>query len=246
MVDQKLGLQRNGSLSPPGESHQQTVKRDRPIQSSYRANYSLISTTDTITLSEADRLLPLGAWDGCMMANLASSQDSVRVATLFKRWRPAIVILSVHASLSRNETLALLPLGIPTSYQKKMMTVCHQSVGGVTSTVWCFIHYTRWTGLISYPSIMTSITLPRTLQTALSDTFGLARGATLDARSGIQPPEAIGILSSSTGAGLFLYFLESRSPQTCSASPLRRCTYGSWLIRYFPKPAYFGRLKRVS
>ncbi len=46
---------------------------------------------------------------------------------------------------------------------------------------------------------MTSISLPRSLQTALSDTYGAAKGATLEVRSGINPPEAIGILSSSTG-----------------------------------------------
>ncbi len=130
----------------------------------------LVSTTDTVTSSDAYQLLPLGVWDGCMVANLTSSQDSIIAASLFKRWRPAIVILSVHASLSRNDTLALLPSGIPASYQKKMITVCHRSVGGVTSASWRFVHYTRWTGLILYPSIMMSISLPRSLQTALSDT----------------------------------------------------------------------------
>jgi hypothetical protein len=46
---------------------------------------------------------------------------------------------------------------------------------------------------------MTSISLTRSLQTALSDRYGAAKGATLEVRLGINPPEAIGILSSSTG-----------------------------------------------
>jgi hypothetical protein len=65
-----------------------------------------------------------------MVANLTSIQDSEMVSTLFKQWHPAIIILSVHASLSRNDTLALLPSGVPGFYQKKMITVCHGKVGG--------------------------------------------------------------------------------------------------------------------
>jgi hypothetical protein len=93
----------------------------------------LVSSTKTTTSRDAYSLLPFGAWDGCMVASLTSFQDSDVVATLFKRWHPAIVILSVHGSLSRNDTLALLPSGVPSFYQKKMITVCHKNVGGVTS-----------------------------------------------------------------------------------------------------------------
>jgi hypothetical protein len=159
----------------------------------------LVSSTNTTTSRDAYLLLPLGAWDGCMAANLTLSQDSDIVATLFKQWRPAIVILSVHASLSRNDTLALLPSGLPLFYQKKMITVCHENVGGVTSASWHFVHYTRWMGFLSYPSIMTSISLPCLLQTALSDMNGAARGATFEVRLGTNPPEAIGVLSSYVG-----------------------------------------------
>ena len=118
------------------------------------------------------------------------------VATLFKRWRPAIVILSIHGALSRNHTLALLPSGLPPFYQKKMITLRHANVGGVTSATWRFVHYTRWIGSISYPSIMTSISMARSLQTALSDTNGAARGANFETRLGMDPPEAIGVLTS--------------------------------------------------
>ncbi len=139
----------------------------------------LISTTTSTTSYDAYRSLLLGAWDGCMVANLTSSQDAVMVATLFKRWRPAIVILSIHGALSRNDTLALLLSGLPPFYQKKMITLCHANVGWVTSATWRFVHYTRWIGSILYPSIMTSISIPRSLQMALSDTNGAARGCEL-------------------------------------------------------------------
>ena len=102
----------------------------------------LISAATSTTSYDAYHLLPLGPWDGCMVANLATSQDALMVATLFKRWRPAIVILSIHGGLSRNETLALLPSGLPPFYQKKMITVRHANVGGVTSATWRFVHYT--------------------------------------------------------------------------------------------------------
>jgi hypothetical protein len=95
-----------------------------------------------------------------MVANLTSIQDSKMVSTLFKQGRPAIVILSVHASLSRNDTLALLPPGVPAFYQKKMITVRHEKVREVTSASWQFVHYTQWTGILSYPLIITSISLP--------------------------------------------------------------------------------------
>ncbi len=59
---------------------------------------SLVTSTTTTTSHDAYLLQPIEPWDGCMFVNLITIQDSDMVATLFKRWRPAIVVLSVHAN----------------------------------------------------------------------------------------------------------------------------------------------------
>jgi hypothetical protein len=86
-------------------------------------------------------LLPCGPWDGCLAANLLTSEDAGLTSNLFKQWCPAIVILSIPGTISRANTLKLLPVGLPGFYQKKMLTFHHPAVGGVMSTTWQFIHY---------------------------------------------------------------------------------------------------------
>ena len=136
----------------------------------------LLTTVPITTPQDAHTLLPLGPWEGCMLANLASPQDSDLLSSLFKQWRPAIAILSIHGSRSQVDTISMLPSALPAFYQKKMITICHQDIGGVTSARWRLIHYTRWQGVQSCPSLMTRETLPPTLQMALSDTIGATRG----------------------------------------------------------------------
>ena len=133
--------------------------------------------TPTTTPQDTLLLLPLGPWNGCLLANIASGLETQLASTLFKQWRPAVAIISIHASFSRSDTIAMLPTGLPPFYHKKTTTLCHASIGGITSAVWRFVHYSRWEGIISYPSLMTRDTLPCTLQTSLSDTNGGARGA---------------------------------------------------------------------
>jgi hypothetical protein len=156
-----------------------------------------ISITPTTTPQGTSSFAP-GPWDVCMLANIATPQDSLLVSSLFKRWHPAIAILSTHSSLSRIDTIAMLPLGLPTFYHKNMITLRHVTIGGVSSGLWRFTHYMRWVGIVSYPSLMTSDNLPCILQTALSDTNGGARGVSFEPRLGLDVPSlAIGVLSSS-------------------------------------------------
>ena len=144
-----------------------------------------VSLTPTTTPQDGLRLLPLGPWDGCLLATIATASETQLITALFKRWRPAIAILSIHSSFSRRDTIEMLPAGLPLFYHKKMMTFRHSAIGGVSTSSWRFIHYTRWGDVISYPSLMTSENLPRFLQTALSDTLGGVRGATFEPRSGL-------------------------------------------------------------
>jgi hypothetical protein len=54
---------------------------------------------------------------------------------------------------------------------------------------------------VSYPLLMTSDNLSLVLQTALSDTVGGAKGVTFKLQEGLDPPKAIGVISSSPSQG---------------------------------------------
>jgi hypothetical protein len=181
----------------------------------------LLTLMPATTPQDAHQLLPLGPWDGCMLANLATPKDSELVASLFKQWCPAIAILWVHLLISRSDTIAMLPSALPLFYHKKMITVHHNTIGGVTTASWRFIHYTRWPDTISYPSLMTGDNLPWTLQTALSDTFGVPRGATFESQMGLDPSMGIGFLSSSSKGRRIPVFLGEAVGTDLSIIPYR-------------------------
>jgi hypothetical protein len=92
----------------------------------------VLTLMPAITPRDAHQLLPLGSWDGCMFANHATPEDSELVASLFKQWRPAIAILSVHLAISRSDTIAMLPSPLPPFHHKKMITGHHNAIGGVS------------------------------------------------------------------------------------------------------------------
>ena len=165
------------------------------IPDRYKDIRHLLNPMPTITPDKALLLPPLGPWDGCLFANLASLRDSNLVTLLFKRWRPAIAILSIPSTLSRAEITALLPTELPKFYKKKILTCRHTAVGGVTTASRRFIHYTRWADILLYPSLMTRVAIPRNLQTALADTYGAAPGRTFETRVGLDFPEAIGLMT---------------------------------------------------
>ena len=116
----------------------------------------------------------------------------------------------------------MLPSPLLPFYHKKMITVHHNAIGGVTSASWRFIHYTRWPDTISYPSLMTSDNLPWTLKTALSDMFGAARGATFELRMGLDPSMGIGFLSSSSEGCHIPVFLGDAVGLDVSIIPYRK------------------------
>ncbi|KAL3816710.1 hypothetical protein ACHAXA_009149, partial [Cyclostephanos tholiformis] len=151
----------------------------------------LVTATPTMAFDRGYDLPPRGPWDRCLATNVLTSEDARVMAALFKRWRLALGILSIPGTLSRSETLSLLPCDLPSFYQKKIITARHSGIGGVTSSVWRFVFYSRWSDAIPPPSIMMGQAIPRTLQMALSDVVGACIW------DGEQPPEAIGIVLSS-------------------------------------------------
>jgi hypothetical protein len=102
----------------------------------YKNIRRLVLTIPTMAPHLGYDLAPHGPWDGCLAANLLTPEDASLTATLFKRWRPAIVILSKPATISRADTFKLLPVGLPAFYEKKMLTFHYPAVGGVTSATW--------------------------------------------------------------------------------------------------------------
>jgi hypothetical protein len=137
-----------------------------------------------------------------MFANIHTSDNAKLFASLFACWRPAIAVISMHAGLLKADTISLLPKDVLPIYMKRLVTVPHTAVGGVTVASRRFAHYMRWTDAILWPSLMTSYVLPQTLQTALADTYGASQGASFEPRAAMILPEVRGVLSSSTGHAL--------------------------------------------
>jgi hypothetical protein len=159
----------------------------------------ILSKLPTITLQEALSLEPLGPWDGCMFANIRTSQDLKLFAMLFGCWHPAIAVISMDYTLLKADTISLMPLDVLPSCKKRLITVAHTAIGGVTSTSCRFEYYTRWPDTISHPLLMTRDVLPWMLQMALLDMFGASQGAAFEPQASMTPPEAVGVLSSSSG-----------------------------------------------
>jgi hypothetical protein len=101
--------------------------------------------------------------------------------------------------LLRADIISLLPIKPPPNYKKRMITLAHTAIGGVSSASCYFVYYTRWPDAISNSLLMTSNVLPQMLQTALSDTYGASPGTVFEPRGGMTPPKAVGVLSSSSG-----------------------------------------------
>ena len=158
---------------------------------------ALVTTAPTMVLDLAYLLPPCGPWDGCLAANIITTEDARVISVLFKQWLPAVSILSIPGALSRSDTLILLPVGLPSFYQKKIITVHHPGVSSVTSTTWQFMVYSQWIDVIPTFSIMTDQALWWTLQTALSDVVGASGECNFEYWEGVQPPEAIGTVTSS-------------------------------------------------
>ena len=137
----------------------------------------------------------------------------------------------------------MLAPALPAFYQKKMITICHQDIGGVMSARWRFIHYTHWQGVQSCPLLLTRDTLPWTLQTALTDTIGATRGRTFELRTGLDPPEAIGVLSSSPQAHPKLVYSGDAERPDLSTIPLRDRYIWVWAHSVFSKTPVLRQAK---
>jgi hypothetical protein len=76
-------------------------------------------------------------------------------------------------------------------------------------------------------SIMTGQALPRTLQTALSDVVGAAGECNFEYREGVQPPKAIGIVTSSGTQDSSPLLAATPLVSTYMCFPSRKCIFRS-------------------
>ena len=97
---------------------------------------ALVTTTPTGALDLAYLLPPCGPWDGCLAANIITIEDARATSVLFKQWLPAVTWHPFNPwNPLRTETLRLLPVGLPSFYQKKIIMVHHLGIDRVTSSV---------------------------------------------------------------------------------------------------------------
>ena len=132
----------------------------------------LVSNTRTTTVASAFSMPPMTHWEGLLVSTICSDVDAKLVVRLFDRWAPWIAIFAFPSHFNRRKVAKSLPA--PQSrYEKKTFFCHHDQLGGVTTSSWHFVHLSRLIAQPSQPTLMTMVTYPRHLQTALDD---VARG----------------------------------------------------------------------
>ena len=131
----------------------------------------LVSLSTTTTVSEALLLPPVSNWNGLLLSTVCSAEDAALVFRMFENWQPWIAIVAFPSDFTRRKMAALIP-AINSKYSRRLYTIKHHQVGGVTSSVWHIGHWNRMTNQACRPSLMTMEFFPRPLQTALDDTKG--------------------------------------------------------------------------
>jgi hypothetical protein len=106
-----------------------------------------------------------------VFATARTLKDRTLIADLFKAWLPGECIIATHGSLSRRETMELVPEHT-SHYRFKISQARHSSFGGATTSVWNIIHLSRVTTPIAVQELMTREHYPQPLQASLDDTEG--------------------------------------------------------------------------
>jgi hypothetical protein len=125
-----------------------------------------------------------------MLATVRCDEDTQAADTLIDAWHPLIVVIAHPGSLSRTERKRLLGKlllnheGSSTDnkpYHRRNVKCSHTELGGVTTSVWHFVHLVRSSHPeLSQEAIMMTPEFSRSLQTALQDTVGELKGRTVE------------------------------------------------------------------
>ncbi|KAL7527269.1 hypothetical protein ACHAXR_004033, partial [Thalassiosira sp. AJA248-18] len=149
----------------------------------------LVSRFSTTAVSAALTMPPMGDWDGLMLATVNREDEATLVNRMFDAWQPWIAIIAYPPRLSRSAVLRLGP-HLRSSYEKRTIKCRHTDVGGVTTSSWTLLHFSRLRSQSSRPSLMTMKVYPRPLQTALDDTVG---GRWCEHQNSFEPREDLGM-----------------------------------------------------
>jgi hypothetical protein len=112
-----------------------------------------------------------------MLGTIFNEENAADSAALFKLWQPLIAIFAIPSSTPRNsfnQWCTSIRAGGTTSYSRRDIMLSHYAIGGVTNTMWRFVHLSRRSELgdLSKQAIMMTPQFSRPLQTALQDTLG--------------------------------------------------------------------------
>ncbi len=121
----------------------------------------------SIPYDEAKHLPPHGPWTGIMFCTVASEKG------LFKVWLPRDAVAVIHGSYSRAQALAWVP-EVSGHYKFKLSKMVHAKFGGVTTSSWHLIHFTREGSPVTAGLLMTEDHFAQPLQASLDDTVSVS------------------------------------------------------------------------
>ena len=106
---------------------------------------------------------------------MATPRDSEEICRLLERWQPLIAIVAFSPALTRPQRDKLLraqTLPAKRGYYRLRLRLKHTEVGGVSTAVRNFVHFSRLGGPFTKEAAMMVPQYSHTLQTALDDTIG--------------------------------------------------------------------------
>jgi hypothetical protein len=133
-------------------------------------------------LPQAVRMPPYGDWDGLLLGTLGEEEDAQNFKQLLKAWRPWLVLIVVHHSVSRRRFNNWINHDVVGYNFVLHQQCCHKASGGVTNSMWRLAIFTRTNKAEEFDfntQRMTASLYPRHLQTTLDDTVGGQLGASL-------------------------------------------------------------------
>ncbi len=124
-----------------------------------------------ILLDQATSLPPAGPWEGIIFGTIKtdSNKDKEIFSILMHHWKPREALVMMDGKLSSDEVLKDLP-SIDLKYSRKLSKARHADFGGVTSSQWHVVHYSRVGPCLSSSHLMTAEHYAQALQTSLDDT----------------------------------------------------------------------------
>jgi hypothetical protein len=128
-------------------------------------HYGCLSTS----YDDAKRLPPRGPWTGIMFCTISPDRDSVWFKGLFKAWLPRDAVVVTHGSKSRSQILSWVP-DLSGHYKMRLSKLVHANFGGVTTSSWHLVHFSREHSPITARTVMTEDHYTQCLQASLDDT----------------------------------------------------------------------------